>query len=157
MSIALRRLRTLLEQPRRTTVHKYYLYTCRCEDAERLRSSYSLFHNRKTGLHDRNREVASKPSSYRLLAGTNEFAEDLTGQRQPLNAWNWTSETKVCTHVRVKSFNILDRKDIRQVFFGVKPSTLNPCPKTAALSEHKPYEVPSYVSWTGLKRRVTCV
>ena len=40
-------------------------------------------------------DISSKASSYRLLAGTNEFAEDLTGQRMPLNASQWKSETKV--------------------------------------------------------------
>ena len=30
-----------------------------------------------------------------LMAGTNEFAEDLTGQRMPLNASQWKSETRV--------------------------------------------------------------
>ena len=40
-------------------------------------------------------DISSKPSSYRLLAGTNEFAEDLTGQRMPLNASQWKSETGV--------------------------------------------------------------
>ena len=40
-------------------------------------------------------DIASKASSYRLLAGTNEYAEDLTGQRMPLNASQWKSETKV--------------------------------------------------------------
>ena len=39
-----------------------------------------------------------------MLAGTNEFAEDLTGQRMPLNASQWKSETKV----------ILDRNAIMQ-------------------------------------------
>ena len=33
----------------------------------------------------------------RLLAGTNEYAEDLTGQRAPMNASQWRSETQVCT------------------------------------------------------------
>ncbi len=47
----------------------------------------------------------SKPSSLRLLAGTNEYAEDLTGQREPLNASQWRSETRVsdlltCTLVK---------------------------------------------------------
>ena len=40
-------------------------------------------------------DIASKASSYRLLAGTNEYAEDLTGQRMPLNASQWKSETGV--------------------------------------------------------------
>ena len=33
--------------------------------------------------------------SLRLFRGTNEFAEDLTGQRLPLRAFAWVSETKV--------------------------------------------------------------
>ena len=41
------------------------------------------------------KDIASKASSYRLLAGTNEFAEDLTGQRMALNASQWKSETGV--------------------------------------------------------------
>ena len=49
-------------------------------------------------------DISSKASSYRLLAGTNEFAEDLTGQRMPLNASQWKSETKV----------IFDRNEIVQ-------------------------------------------
>jgi len=48
----------------------------------------------------------SKPSSYRLLAGTNEYAEDLTGQRMPLNASQWRSETQV-SNSRVNFINIL--------------------------------------------------
>ena len=43
------------------------------------------------------KDIASKASSYRLLAGTNEFAEDLTGQRMALNASQWKSETGVRT------------------------------------------------------------
>ncbi len=65
------------------------------EERERLRSSYSVFHGPKISLHDRRAEIWSKPSSARLLAGTNEFAEDLTGQRMPMNAAQWRSETKV--------------------------------------------------------------
>ena len=66
----------------------------RGEEEERLRSCYSLFHNNKTSYHDRRSEVASKPSSFKLFRGTNEFAEDLTGQRLPLRAFAWVSETK---------------------------------------------------------------
>ena len=43
------------------------------------------------------KDIASKASSYRLLARTNEFAEDLTGQRMALNASQWKSETGVRT------------------------------------------------------------
>ena len=43
------------------------------------------------------KDIAPKASSYRLLAGTNEFAEDLTGQRMALNASQWKSETGVRT------------------------------------------------------------
>ena len=67
----------------------------RSEEEERLRSTYSNYHGPKIRFHDRRAQIASKPSSLRLLGGTNEFAEDLTGQRQPLNAANWKSETKV--------------------------------------------------------------
>ena len=45
------------------------------------------------------KDIASKASSYRLLAGTNEFAEDLTGQRMALNASQWKSETGVMSQI----------------------------------------------------------
>ena len=67
----------------------------RAEEEDRLRSTYDCYHGPKSRFHDRRAEINSKPSSLRLLAGTNEFAEDLTGQRLPLNAANWKSETKV--------------------------------------------------------------
>ena len=41
-------------------------------------------------------DIFSHPRSMRLLAGTNEYAEDLTGQRAPMNASQWRSETQVC-------------------------------------------------------------
>ena len=50
------------------------------------------------------KDIASKASSYRLLAGTNEFAEDLTGQRMALNASQWKSETGVMSQ---KHFSFL--------------------------------------------------
>ena len=65
------------------------------EEMDRLRTCYSSFHGSKVAYHDPSKAIASKPSSRRLLAGTNEYAEDLTGQRQPLNASSWRSETKV--------------------------------------------------------------
>ena len=65
------------------------------EERERLKSSYNTFHNLKLIMHDRRKDICSKPSSYKLMAGTNEFAEDLTGQRMPMNASQWASETKV--------------------------------------------------------------
>ena len=40
-------------------------------------------------------DIFSHPRSMRLLAGTNEYAEDLTGQRAPMNASQWRSETQV--------------------------------------------------------------
>ena len=68
----------------------------RADEREKLRSCYSLFHGFKpqmnTGL-----DIFSHPRSMRLLAGTNEYAEDLTGQRAPMNASQWRSETQVCT------------------------------------------------------------
>jgi hypothetical protein len=67
----------------------------RCEESERLRTTYTVQHGPKVVLHDRRTEIASRPSSLRLLSGTNEFAEDLTGQRLPLNASTWKSETQV--------------------------------------------------------------
>ena len=63
----------------------------RAEERERLHSCYSLFHNYKKVA----KNVMAHPRSLRLLAGTNEYAEDLTGQREPLNASGWRSETKV--------------------------------------------------------------
>jgi hypothetical protein len=54
-----------------------------------------MFHNNKISLHDRAADIASKASSFRMFRGTNEFAEDLTGQRMPLNTASWVSETKV--------------------------------------------------------------
>ena len=45
-------------------------------------------------------DIFSHPRSMRLLAGTNEYAEDLTGQRAPMNASQWRSETQVCTYLR---------------------------------------------------------
>jgi hypothetical protein len=51
----------------------------------------------------------SKPSSYRLLAGTNEYAEDLTGQRMPLNASQWRSETQVCLPTNLKRYFIVNQ------------------------------------------------
>ncbi len=60
-----------------------------------IRSRYSVFHNNKISFHDRRTDIASKPSSLRLFRGTNEFAEDLTGQRLPLKASAWISETRV--------------------------------------------------------------
>ena len=60
-----------------------------------MRSTYTKQHGPKISLHDRRKEIASKPSSLKLLNGTNEFAEDLTGQRLPLNADKWKSETQV--------------------------------------------------------------
>ena len=68
------------------------------------RSCYSLFHNNKVSYHDRRSEVASKPSSLRLFRGTNEFAEDLTGQRLPLRAFAWVSETKVAGSNQLAKF-----------------------------------------------------
>ena len=44
-------------------------------------------------------DIFSHPRSMRLLAGTNEYAEDLTGQRAPMNASQWRSETQVCTYL----------------------------------------------------------
>ncbi|XP_040573281.1 uncharacterized protein [Lepeophtheirus salmonis] len=63
------------------------------EEGERLRSCYSLFHGPKHYVHGRNTHIFSRPSSHRLLCGTNEFAEYLTGQREPLHASRWSSET----------------------------------------------------------------
>ena len=63
----------------------------RAEERDRLHSCYSLFHNYKKVP----KNVMAHPRSLRLLAGTNEYAEDLTGQREPLNASGWRSETKV--------------------------------------------------------------
>lgn len=54
-----------------------------------------MFHNNKISFHDRRHDVASKPSSLSFFRGTNEFAEDLTGQRLPLKAATWVSETRV--------------------------------------------------------------
>ena len=54
-----------------------------------------LFETLTTSIETCFIDISSKASSYRLLAGTNEFAEDLTGQRMPLNASQWKSETKV--------------------------------------------------------------
>ena len=51
-------------------------------------------HTMNTGL-----DIFSHPRSMRLLAGTNEYAEDLTGQRAPMNASQWRSETQVCTYL----------------------------------------------------------
>ena len=64
----------------------------RADERERLISCYSIFHNYKKVP----KNVMAHPRSMRLLAGTNEYAEDLTGQREPLNASLWRSETKVC-------------------------------------------------------------
>ena len=66
----------------------------RAEEREKLRSCYSLFHNFKPQMNTK-LDIFSHPRSYRLLAGTNEYAEDLTGQRQPMNASQWRSETQV--------------------------------------------------------------
>ena len=63
----------------------------RSDERERLRSCYTMFHNYKCVP----KNVMAHPRSMRLLAGTNEYAEDLTGQRAPLNASGWRSETKV--------------------------------------------------------------
>ena len=70
----------------------------RSEERDHLRSSYSLFHNYKPAMN-RKLDIMSHPRSLRLLAGTNEYAEDLTGQREPLNASQWRSETKVTNHL----------------------------------------------------------
>ena len=75
----------------------------RAEEREKLRSCYSLFHNFKPQMNTK-LDIFSHPRSYRLLAGTNEYAEDLTGQRQPMNASQWRSETQV-THLH-NYFNI---------------------------------------------------
>ena len=56
-------------------------------------------HTMNTGL-----DIFSHPRSMRLLAGTNEYAEDLTGQRAPMNASQWRSETQVCTYLCKGSF-----------------------------------------------------
>ena len=66
----------------------------RAEEREHLRSSYSLFHNFKPQMNTK-LDIVSHPRSMRLLSGTNEYAEDLTGQRAPLNASQWRSETQV--------------------------------------------------------------
>ena len=66
----------------------------RAEERENLRTCYSLFHNYKPQMNTK-LDIRSHPRSLRLLAGTNEYAEDLTGQREPLNSSNWRSETKV--------------------------------------------------------------
>ena len=67
----------------------------RADEREKLRSCYSLFHNFKPQMNTK-LDIFSHPRSMRLLAGTNEYAEDLTGQREPMNASRWASETKVC-------------------------------------------------------------
>ena len=76
----------------------------RTDERDRLRTSYSLFHDRKLGHHNRKTDICSRPSSLRLLAGTNEYAEDLTGQRLPLNASQWKSETQVKQRTLLKKF-----------------------------------------------------
>ena len=75
----------------------------RSEERERLRSCYSLFHNFKPQMNTK-LDIMSHPRSLRLLAGTNEYAEDLTGQREPLNASRWRSETKVSLENSVNRF-----------------------------------------------------
>lgn len=70
------------------------------EERDRLRTCYSTFHGSKVAYHNPAKAIASKASSRRLLAGTNEYAEDLTGQRQPLNASAWRSETKVSSDLK---------------------------------------------------------
>ena len=57
------------------------------QERERLRTSYSLQHgykNTRKGSCWGDRKV--KPSSKGLMYGTNEDAEDLTGQRAPLSS-----------------------------------------------------------------------
>ena len=70
----------------------------RADEREKLRSCYSLFHNFKPQMNTK-LDIFSHPRSMRLLAGTNEYAEDLTGQREPMNASRWASETKVCIFI----------------------------------------------------------
>ena len=57
------------------------------QERERLKTSYSIVHghkNTKKGSCWGDKKV--KPSSKRLLCGTNEEAEDLTGQRAPISS-----------------------------------------------------------------------
>ena len=57
------------------------------QERDRLRTSYSLVHDHKnTSKGSCWGDKKVKPSSKRLLCGTNEDAEDLTGQRAPVSS-----------------------------------------------------------------------
>ena len=57
---------------------------------ERLKTSYSLQHGYKnTSQGSRWGDRRVKPSSRGLMCGTNEDAEDLTGQRAPVASSRW--------------------------------------------------------------------
>ena len=57
------------------------------QERDRLKTSYSIVHGHKnTSNGSRWGDKKSKPSSKRLLCGTNEEAEDLTGQRAPISS-----------------------------------------------------------------------
>lgn len=64
-------------------------------------SSYAHYHGPKVVYRDRRSEIASRPSSLRLLSGTNDRAWDLTGSTLPYHREAWNSETKVGSNCSV--------------------------------------------------------
>lgn len=52
------------------------------------------------------------------MVGTNEFAEDLTGQRMPVNASQWRSETRVGAKIWSVFKEIILQKGIRFSIFS---------------------------------------
>ena len=69
---------------------------------ERLKTSYSLQHGYKnTSQGSRWGDRRVKPSSRGLMCGTNEDAEDLTGQRAPVASSRWGTVVVIIIYHRI--------------------------------------------------------
>ncbi|XP_023347387.1 uncharacterized protein LOC111716187 [Eurytemora carolleeae] len=65
------------------------------QEKSRLTSTYSLAHGPKLRMENTKRGARKvKASSRGLLLGTDEEAEDLTGQRAPISSSRWKSEVR---------------------------------------------------------------
>ncbi|XP_059095859.1 uncharacterized protein LOC131890521 [Tigriopus californicus] len=88
-------------------------------------SSYAHYHGPKVVYHDRRSEIASRPSSLRLLSGTNDRAWDLTGSTLPYHREAWNSETKASydgrmhqRHVPSAIHRVISNMDNQEAIFG---------------------------------------